>query len=255
MVDLLLLSARKLALVTDSQWLLGRSGLLLLSDHLLFWLFCLKHMYLFLLFYPRKASSHHQVIHREELALTAITGVLIFAFLLPWGSGDKTWWLWWQRCGALLQPSLQLSVGRGLLASSFVENKHLGSSTQALTSEIAEWLAVAPDTDRTIPLSLGGLESNWLAALSTQQFFHCSRKRNCWSLLGEHVVGGREAGSVSQPGWGGCRSGSQGTLEADSVKGSKCNLRTRLSRPANWQCVYPVAWNHCLHLSFQVWTH
>ena len=66
------LSVGKLILVADGQWLPGRSGLfLLLRPSGFFWPFRLKHMYLFLLFYPRKASSHHQVIHREKLVLAA----------------------------------------------------------------------------------------------------------------------------------------------------------------------------------------
>lgn len=70
---LLFIVSGKTYLVADGQWLPGGSGLfLLLRPSGFFWgPFHLKHMYLFLLFYPRKASSHHQAIHREKLALTA----------------------------------------------------------------------------------------------------------------------------------------------------------------------------------------
>lgn len=194
----------KLALVTDSLMAAGkvRASLAFRPSVVLTILF--EAYVPFPLVLSQKASSHHQVIYREELALTAITGVLIFAFLLPWGSGDKTWWLWWQRCGALF-AALSSALYSGKRSAGFLLCREqtfgkLHSSPHIWDS----WMTCCCPHWQNNTVESGESTGWQLFLLSSSPLF---QKRNCWSLLGWAVwlVGGR-AGSGSQPGWGGCRS-------------------------------------------------
>lgn len=126
----------------DHSWSVaaGMSGLFLLSHHLSLhhsvWGICT----LFSCFIPEKPLHTTKLFTEKNLPYLPAQVAWSLLLAVLW-TLEQDVVIWWQCHRDLLQPSLQVSVGRGPQAFSIIVSRHLGSSCSflnILTPEIAE---------------------------------------------------------------------------------------------------------------------